>query len=448
MSGYIGSYAVGATLTFYAMTHAVGGILTDADNPPAYRVYEEITGTPILTGNMAKLDDAGTTGFYAAQLDLSGGNGFEYGKCYCIYITAAVGGITGGAVRTFQVGAVVDVRYWLGTLLPGVDTAGYPRVTIKAGTGPGELSLTSGGVLVAAMASNVITSATLAGSAISTIQAGLSTLTQADVRTATGMAAANLDAQLGAIAAYIDTEVAAIKAKTDNLPADPASAGTISTSFSTQASTLSALAVALAAVAADVLLVKAKTDNIPSDPADESVITGQVNSILAAISAINTLVTGNPAANTTIGHLDAMLQNGGSGWLFTAYALSNVSGEVVPPVPAVLPVLGTVGARRSGTIRLGLGSTVPIRQEVLLRGDGGRYDLTGVYQVYYELRSDTDSAAFVYGEGEVYGDPLEGTVRYAWGVDDLSVRGTYREFWHVWFTTGFQRIPGGIISVE
>lgn len=48
-----------------------------------------------------------------------------------------------------------------------------------------------------------------------------------DVRSAVGLASANLDTQLTAIDDYLDTEVAAIKAKTDNLPADPADASDI-----------------------------------------------------------------------------------------------------------------------------------------------------------------------------------------------------------------------------
>ena len=40
-------------------------------------------------------------------------------------------------------------------------------------------------------------------------------LTQAQIRTAVGLAAANLDTQLGAIDDYLDNEIAAIKAKTD-----------------------------------------------------------------------------------------------------------------------------------------------------------------------------------------------------------------------------------------
>lgn len=58
---------------------------------------------------------------------------------------------------------------------------------------------------------------------------GFSTLDAAGVRTAVGLASANLDTQLSTIDDFLDTEVAAIKAKTDNLPASPASAGDIPT---------------------------------------------------------------------------------------------------------------------------------------------------------------------------------------------------------------------------
>jgi len=42
----------------------------------------------------------------------------------------------------------VDVQSWTGTAVATPDTAGYPKVTIKSGTGTGELSLTSGKVVL------------------------------------------------------------------------------------------------------------------------------------------------------------------------------------------------------------------------------------------------------------------------------------------------------------
>lgn len=80
-------------------------------------------------------------------------------------------------------------------------------------------------VSVGAMATDVITNTALAASAVTEIQAGLSSLDAAGVRAAIGMASANLDTQLTTIDDFLDSEIAAIKAKTDNLPAAPAATG-------------------------------------------------------------------------------------------------------------------------------------------------------------------------------------------------------------------------------
>jgi hypothetical protein len=66
-------------------------------------------------------------------------------------------------------------------------------------------------------------------------------LSAASIRSAVGLASANLDTQLSTIAGYVDTEVAAIKAKTDNLPSDPADASDIAASFASIASSIAAL---------------------------------------------------------------------------------------------------------------------------------------------------------------------------------------------------------------
>ena len=79
-------------LVFSVMVHdpANPNVLVDADAVPTYRVYEEETVTPILTGSMAKLDDGNTLGFYAELIACTVANGFEDGKTYTIYISTAV----------------------------------------------------------------------------------------------------------------------------------------------------------------------------------------------------------------------------------------------------------------------------------------------------------------------------------------------------------------------
>lgn len=78
------------------------GALTDADAPPDYRVYEDETGAAILTGSMAKLDDANTLGFYSALIACTAANGFEDGKSYSIYIESVVAGVTEGITFGFK----------------------------------------------------------------------------------------------------------------------------------------------------------------------------------------------------------------------------------------------------------------------------------------------------------------------------------------------------------
>ena len=117
---YLGSWKIDDNLTFPVNTHnASTGAATDADAVPSYRVYEDETGTAILTGSMAKLDDANTVGFYSEQIALSAANGFEKGKCYTIYISAAVSSVTGTMNHTFQMEAEVDSN----TVSPGVTLA-------------------------------------------------------------------------------------------------------------------------------------------------------------------------------------------------------------------------------------------------------------------------------------------------------------------------------------
>lgn len=95
---------LGNNLTFTVTTHDPDtGAITDADSAPTYRVYEDETSTPILTGSMAKLDDANTTGFYSEQIACTTANGFESGKSYNIYIEATVDSDTGGISYGFTV---------------------------------------------------------------------------------------------------------------------------------------------------------------------------------------------------------------------------------------------------------------------------------------------------------------------------------------------------------
>jgi len=92
-----------STLTFSITTHDPDtGIITDADESPVYRIYEDEISTAIAYGDMVTLDDMNTTGFYAKTIVISEANGYEHEKTYTIYITAVVDGNTGGITYGFK----------------------------------------------------------------------------------------------------------------------------------------------------------------------------------------------------------------------------------------------------------------------------------------------------------------------------------------------------------
>lgn len=82
---------------------------------------------------------------------------------------------------------------------------------------------------------------------------------------------------------FLDTEIAAIKAKTDNLPSDPADASVIAGRFDTVDTALTTIEDFLDT---EVAAIKAKTDNLPSDPADASDIAASFSSVAASLSTI------------------------------------------------------------------------------------------------------------------------------------------------------------------
>lgn len=136
----------------------------------------------------------------------------------------------------------------------------------------------------------------------------------ADVRYKVGAGycdGSNIVSQTGDTYAKVDTEVAAIKAKTDNLPSDPADASDIAASFASIASTLSTIS---GYVDTEVAAIKAKTDALPAAPAavtdipSASAVAAAVRTNLATelaridqpISAASSMGTGADQVTITI----------------------------------------------------------------------------------------------------------------------------------------------------
>jgi hypothetical protein len=118
-------------------------VLTDADAPPAYRIYEDETAIAILTGTMAVLDTANTTGFYTELIACTSANGFENRKTYTIYIEATVDGDTGGITFGFKISNASGIRK--NQALPNFEflmVSNVDHVTPKTGLAPGSFGKT------------------------------------------------------------------------------------------------------------------------------------------------------------------------------------------------------------------------------------------------------------------------------------------------------------------
>lgn len=103
---YSGEHYIGDTLTVYWQTERYDtSAQLDATGTPAYEVYEEETGTAILSGSFALLNDAGSVGLYSEQIAISTANGFEIGKMYLVRGTATI-----NAVATARNLAVIVIR--------------------------------------------------------------------------------------------------------------------------------------------------------------------------------------------------------------------------------------------------------------------------------------------------------------------------------------------------
>ncbi len=140
---YLGQWEIDDLLTFYANTHRFDtGAATDADSVPSYRVYEDETATPLLTGTMALLDSTNTAGFYSEQITLSAANGFEAGKSYSIYVSATVNSVVATMHHGFQItalGTITDIIDAMGAeVASGHSTAGtWGKAWSDAATAPG-----------------------------------------------------------------------------------------------------------------------------------------------------------------------------------------------------------------------------------------------------------------------------------------------------------------------
>ena len=199
---------IGDNLTFTVCTHDPDtGVLTDAAAVPAYRVYEGETGAAILTGNMAKLDDANTTGFYSEQLACTSGNGFEDGKSYSIYVSATVDGDLGGVTFNFAAHDhdCTDIQDDLDS-----DSVVVASVTGAAGSVTGAVGSVTGAV--GSVAGNVDGSTASVSGAVGSVTGAVGSVTGA-----VGSVAGNVDGSTASVTGAVGSVTGAVGSVAGNV---------------------------------------------------------------------------------------------------------------------------------------------------------------------------------------------------------------------------------------
>lgn len=253
---YVGDYAAGDTIDFMFTTRRFSsGAPFALAGTPAISIYKGNSTTQSTSGVTLTVDFDTVTGLNHVRIDTTAdGTFYADGSQFSAVITAGtvdsvsvVGEVVGRFTLRAQAslypttaGRKLDVSAggeagldWANVGSP-TTVVGLTGTTVKTATDVETdtadiqsrlpAALVSGRIdaSVGAMATDVLTSTALAASAVTEIQTGLSTLDAAGVRTAVGLASANLDTQIGTLAtaanlATVDTVVDAIKVKTDSL---------------------------------------------------------------------------------------------------------------------------------------------------------------------------------------------------------------------------------------
>lgn len=211
-------------------------------NPPSFTAFVTPTGATVAAVTGAVGSVTGSVGSVTGAVgSVTGLTASDVGaiKTKTDFLPSATAGAAGG-VFIAGANAATSITTALTANIIGNVTGNLSgsvgSVTGAVGSVTGAVgSVAAGGIAAASFAAGAITATViatdaidadaLATDAVTEIQSGLSTLTAAGVRTAVGLASANLDTQLTTIDDFLDTEVAAIKVVTDKLNSTVVSVG-------------------------------------------------------------------------------------------------------------------------------------------------------------------------------------------------------------------------------
>ena len=196
----------GVQVTFYGQFTTSGGGATGLTvTIDVYEVATDGTTTQVVTGGSATHV---ADGFYrytmaAVTNDTTG----EYLGVFKTSGTCDLNRV--GALWVVGRSVETNVKSISGDATAADNAEAFFDGTGYAGTN-NVIPLVTAVTTVNGLAANTVTAAALATDAVTEIQSGLSTLDAAGVRSAVGLASANLDTQLSAIDDYLGTEIAAI----------------------------------------------------------------------------------------------------------------------------------------------------------------------------------------------------------------------------------------------
>lgn len=136
---------------------------------------------------------------------------------------------------------------------------------------------------------------------------------------------------IGVIDDFLDTEVAAIKAKTDNLPSDPADASDIASSFTTVNTKLDTIDDFLDT---EIAAIKAKTDNLPATPAatgDAMTLTSGERTSVADALLNRDMSVGTDSGSTTVRTVRQALRLLRNRWVSSGGTLTSYKEDDATP---------------------------------------------------------------------------------------------------------------------
>jgi len=323
---YLGDFLEDSTLHFIWSTNDGNGASITRSGDGTIHVYKDnAAGTEVTTGITNVEDFDSLTGIHSCTIDLSSAAFYAIGANYTVILKAAtIDGQTVNAVLAhFSIEnrfTEVDVTKWNGTAVATPDTAGHPKVTIKDGTGTGEIALTSGAI------DNVTLVAT--------------TTTNTDVRGTDSAALASVctEGRLAELdAGNIPTDLA-------NIETDTGEIGTAGAGLTDLGGMSTAMKAEVESEANDALVVQKLDHLVAVADADDPVN----NSIIAKLANSGATADWSAYVNTT-DSLQAIRDRGDAEWA-TGASITDIL-NVHPLIPNDIDLADTA------TVRIGLGLT-------------------------------------------------------------------------------------------